>query len=1086
MLRTRRTKSRLAERGDLLRQSLSKVLGGVLARRPSLRAFRDHFESLSLSDQLRMTAVAAVTLALLGAQVFATTWDAWATRHRDQKLAGELAASISAQVEKNGAYNALAPLARHPVILGADLHLASGEVLELYDAKARIQTVHGGDPSSPVNPVPHGKTFLQRVMRFFWLVPDYNEYPVDISTHGPGVLAVVIDHQAPWIAIAARLVQTPFVLAFGILIGLWTASALRRQVVEPLGQLVRSTRPGDAPDEAAVPDAAPQGNELTQIASNFNALSDRVAQYERDMTTLRVAARQEVVDRTREIEERLQESEAQMRSKDEFLANMSHEIRTPMNGVLGMAELLTGTDLDKRQRRYVDSMRTAADTMMQIINDILDDSKIAAGKMELVREVFDVREFVEQVGEVFAARAESKKLELVCRVEPTVPASVVGDALRLRQVLGNLLSNAVKYTEQGEIQIRIGLDNLADDDCRLYFNVSDTGSGIEQADQAAVFEAFSQLGNAQRVGGTGLGLSIASRLVNLMGGGSIELRSEPGKGSSFSFVLPFKVDSAAPAPDSVTDEFAGMRVMVVDDSPTTYMALEETLSNWSVDVTVLNHGRLLGERLGEAAARRRPFEVVLLDHALPDATTAELLRTIRLDPSLADTWVVLLSAFDFDPSYEGAREIRPDMCIAKPVRQTLLKGALRAAREPREPGEFEARRRPEDRDAAPQPGGLLSLGLDVLVADDNVINREVAQAMLERVGCSVTVAEDGIAALDQANRRSFDAILMDCQMPGMDGYAATAAIRRIEIERSSKATPIVALTANVLARDRNRCMEAGMNHFLSKPFTQDQMVAVLRPIATDLGKLVLPPPGEAAKHTQTVLPPNEQRAARSTGESRASRPTGDVRTSQPADASRVAQPAAGGRPARHPTAPAATLTAFAADADLMQLDFQAEGDGAPPKLGEAVVEAAVPDEPLLSETAVFGILEVPPQDDDALAGVPLLDPEQVAAIRGLGRPQVFERLCELLFTTAPQSLKRLEAALEAGDLDAIASVAHSLKSPVNSLGGRRLAAQLERCELAALEARDANAARRAARGVQQTYANLEAALRVESSRATGT
>ena len=366
------------------------------------------------------------------------------------------------------------------------------------------------------------------------------------------MLAILIDHQPPWIAVARRVVQTPFVLALGVLLGLLAANALRRQVVEPLMQLARSTRLHDAPVEGPLPGDGHRGNELTQVASNFNVLAERVAKYERDMTTLRVASRQEVVDRTREIEERLRESEALMRSKDEFLANMSHEIRTPMNGVLGMAELLGGTDLDKRQRRYVDSMRSAADTMMQIINDILDDSKMAAGKMELVREVFDVREFVEQVGEVFAARAESKKLELVCRVEPTVPAAVVGDALRLRQVLGNLVSNAVKYTERGEIQIRIGLDNLADDNCRLYFNVSDTGAGIKAADQAAVFEAFSQIGHAQRVGGTGLGLSIASRLVHLMGGDKIELRSEPGKGSAFSFILPFQVSAAAPAPDSAT------------------------------------------------------------------------------------------------------------------------------------------------------------------------------------------------------------------------------------------------------------------------------------------------------------------------------------------------------------------------------------------------------------------------------------------------------------------------------------------------------------------------------------------------------
>ena len=327
-----------------------------------------------------------------------------------------------------------------------------------------------------------------------------------------------------------------------------------------------------------------------------------------------------------------------------------------------------------------------------------------------------------------------------------------------------------------------------------------------------------------------------------MGGEKIDLRSEPGKGSSFSFVLPFKVEAAAPAPNGTTDEFAGMRVLVVDDSATSYMYLEETLANWSVDVTVLNQGRMLGDRLREAAARRRPFSAVLLDHALPDATTAELLRTIRLDPALADTWVVLMSAFDFDPPREGNRVIKPDACIAKPVRQQLLRSALQAAREPREPDAIEEAPEAEVREAVSEPEGLLSLGLDVLVADDNVINREVAQAMLERVGCRVTAAEDGNAALDHAHRRRFDAILMDCQMPGMDGYAATAAIRRTETERRSQVTPIIALTANVLARDRTRCLEAGMNHFLAKPFTQDQLIAVLRPIALERGTLVVPPP----------------------------------------------------------------------------------------------------------------------------------------------------------------------------------------------------------------------------------------------------
>ena len=739
------------------------------------------------------------------------------------------------------------------------------------------------------------------------------------------------------------------------------------------------------------------------------------------MTTLRVTSRQEIIERTRELEGGLRRAEALTRSKDEFLANMSHEIRTPMNGVLGMAELLAGTDLDKRQRRYVDSMRTAAETMMQIINDILDDSKIEAGKMDLIREKFDVREFAEQIGQLFAGRAESKKLELTARVEPTVPAAVEGDVLRLRQVIGNLMSNAVKYTQQGEIQLRIGLDALDGDKCRLHFSVSDTGPGIPESEQATVFEAFTQLGNAQRVGGTGLGLSIATRLVQLMGGEKIDLRSRPGQGSSFSFALPLEVLEAAPAPDRATDDFAGMRVLIVDDSSTSYMYLEETLSNWSADVTVLNSGRLLGDKLRDAATRGKPYAVVLLDHALPDATTEDLLRVIRIDPALAGTYVVLLSAFDFDPAYEGARAIQPDVCIAKPVRQQMLKSALQAARMPREA----AAARPAskaDRTSA-EPAGMPSLGLDVLVADDNAINREVALAMLERIACRVIVAEDGNAAVQLAHTRRFDVILMDCQMPGMDGYEATAAIRRGEGERGKWTTPIVALTANVLAKDRARCIEAGMDHFLAKPFTHAQLLAVLQPIAEQRGTFV------AAQAAPAVAPTVE--------------PQADM---EPAPAGQQPDP----ERVPHPAAP------------------QADDDS-----------------PLLSDTVVLDMLEVP-SFDPAATSAPVLDADQIAAIRGLGKPKVLEHLCDLLFTGAPATLKDLGSALEQGDLDAVGKAAHSLKSPVSNLGGRRLAEQLERCEAAARDQGDIKAARKAARGIKQAYADLEEALRAETRLSTGT
>jgi signal transduction histidine kinase/CheY-like chemotaxis protein len=989
----------------------------VRAIRKVRRGFRELFETLSLANQFRVAAVAAVTVTLIAVQVVVAMWDTWSERQAVLAAAAEVAASISARVEKSGTSGALDGLAANRIFVAADLRLPTGEVLERYDRNAASGEATTGRNGARAVVAPAGHSWPMRVARKLALQPMYVEHAVQFSPQVTGTLGLLVDNGPVWGAALNRVGQAPIVLMLGFLIALLAANSLKRQVVEPLAQLADATRVRSRPEDTKPRPGGRARNELTELASNFDALADRLAEYEKDLRTLRVTSRQEIIERTKELETGLRRAEALTRSKDEFLANMSHEIRTPMNGVLGMAELLAGTDLDKRQRRYVDSMRTAAETMMQIINDILDDSKIEAGKMDLIRETFDVREFAEQAGQLFAGRAESKKLELICRVEPTVPTSVVGDVLRLRQVLGNLMSNAVKYTERGEVQIRIGLDALDGEHCRLHFSVSDTGPGIPESEQSTIFEAFTQLGNGQRVGGTGLGLSIARRLVQLMGGDRIDLRSQPGHGSSFSFVLPFEVKEAAPAPNRTTDEFAGLRVLVVDDSPTSYMYLEETLSNWSADVTVLNHGRLLGDKLRDAATRGRPYAVVLLDHALPDASTSDLLRTIRLDPAVAGTYVVLLSAFDFDPPLEGARALKPDVCIAKPVRQQLLKSALQAARQPREPETATAAGRHADREPR-EISGLPSLGLEVLVADDNAINREVALAMLERVGCRVTLAEDGGAAVAQAHVRRFDAILMDCQMPGMDGYTATAAIRREETERGRPATCIVALTANVLARDRARCIEAGMNHFLAKPFTNEQLLAILRPIAEERGTLVVAP--SAPAHDDLL----------------------------------------------------------AEDVAVLPTEPQNASPGA--------MSVAADDEPILSDTIVLDMLEVPLFDSDPALDIPTLDETQIAAIRGLGKPQVFERLCELLFTTAPETLRKLSLTLEQGDLEAFAAAAHSLKSPVSNLGGRRLAMQLERCETVAREQGDLKATRKAARGLKQTYAELEEALRAETRRATGT
>jgi CheY-like chemotaxis protein/HPt (histidine-containing phosphotransfer) domain-containing protein len=405
----------------------------------------------------------------------------------------------------------------------------------------------------------------------------------------------------------------------------------------------------------------------------------------------------------------------------------------------------------------------------------------------------------------------------------------------------------------------------------------------------------------------------------------------------------------------------------------------------------------------DVATRGKPFDVVLLDHSLPDATTEQLLRTIRLDPAIADTYVVLMSALDFNPSYEGnaARSLRT--CASRNrYGQQLLRGALQASRLPRK--EFVPPPEPSQRQATVERDTLPVLGLHVLVVDDNAINREVAVAMLEELRCNVDVAEDGRVAVAKAAIQRFDVILMDCQMPGMDGYAATQAIRSDERARALTATTILALTANVLARDRDKCVAAGMDAFLAKPFKSAQLLEVLRPIA---------------------------------------------------DSS---------------TVPSAAPEEIAV---------------APLEAPASIAEAPSP--PLaLTDAEVDGLFDAPAANAAPISRLPVLDLEQVQAIRGLGKPLVFERLCEMLFSSSQDAFARLDTALAEGNLEEVAAAAHAFRSPVSNLGGRRLADLLERCETAALEGADLATVRRAATGLKPHYAALVAALEVETRRGTGT
>jgi len=959
---------------------------------------------MSLAGQFRIAVIAAVTLTMLLAQLAVASYEFVASYIQSRDHVTRVATAIFQHDDEFDSDGILGRVQAQPTVIAATLQLPTGEVLWTFDRNAPDPASGVSDDSAP--PLSENRVAWYERNRLDADLRQELTYVADsvpLTASLRAQLGLLIATPSAWGVAQGHLQKTPFILAFGWVLALLAARRLSRQVVEPLEHLAKTTYI-EGLQEQVRKTAGRRGNELTRLADNFHALDDRLTESERDMRNVRFAARQQILEHTRDLEMRLQKMESMMRSKDQFLANMSHEIRTPMNGMLGMAELLAGTTLDKRQRRFLDSMREAAGTMMQIINDILDDSKIEAGKMDLVSEPFEVRDLVEQATQLYAGRTETKKIELSCQVEPGVPAVVIGDALRLRQVLGNLLSNAVKYTDHGEIQVRVGVGDLASgSQCRLHFRVSDTGPGIAASQHAAVFEAFTQLENATRVGGTGLGLSIATGLVRLMGGERIDLHSQVGHGSVFSFVLPFEVAESAPVEAST--EFRGLRALIVDDMATSYLALQEVLTSWGVEVTVTASGRAIDNLVSSAARLGSPFDVILLDHALPDATTEDLLRAVRLDSTAPETYVALLSAFDFEPRQVGDRAVRPDVCIPKPVRQQQLRNLLRTVLAARDGTEADA--------VAPVTTAgesLPGLGLNVLVVDDNVINREVASAMLEELGCSVVIAEDGRVAVEHARTSRFDVILMDCQMPVMDGYAATGAIRSDESGRGAPPTTVIALTANALTRDRERCLAAGMDSFLSKPFTQAQLQQILRPIAEARGTLLPPRPADTVKPV-----------------------TGPVASpATPSDA------------------------AFKVDA------------------------------PDLTATATITLLDTGLFEEVAAPGAPVLDEEQVNTIRGLGRPQIFERLCDMLFASAPEALRRIDSALEAGELAAAGAAAHALKSAVNNLGGRRLAEQLDALESAVLEQADLQAARRAASGLERAYAQLETALRDHARRSTGT
>jgi PAS domain S-box-containing protein len=586
--------------------------------------------------------------------------------------------------------------------------------------------------------------------------------------------------------------------------------------VEVLGVLEFFSHQIQQPDRRLLEMMSAIGSQIGQFIERKDA-EEALRMYARDLETARKRA------------------EEATHAKSEFLANVSHEIRTPMNAMIGMTELALTTRITREQREYLNAIQISADALLKLVNDLLDFSKIEARKLQLDRVTFNLRDALEDTMRVLAPHADQKGLELACHIHPNLPAEVVGDPLRLRQIVVNLVGNAIKFTEHGEVVLRVQAGPRRYGDAQLRFSVADTGIGIPPEKQAVIFEAFSQADSSttRRYGGTGLGLAISAQLVELMGG-RISVESEPGRGSTFHFTARFEVQPGMEEPPGPWRTLTDLSVLIVDDNATNRRILEEVFANWHMRPVAVEGGVSAIATLEKSLCTGQPFAVVLLDGHMPDMDGFAVAARISQDRRYAGIKLVMLTSAGQPEDVARCRRLGISAYLTKPIKQSELFDVIVDAMGQPMGGRLHT---PQRRKRS-QSGRSR---LQVLVAEDNQINQLLATRVFEKLGHRVTVVSNGREALTAVQAGNFDLIAMDVQMPEMDGLEATIAIRVWE-KTAGTHVPIMAMTAHAMKGDRARCLAAGMDGYTSKPIRIGELEHAIAQLTSPLNSAKLPAP----------------------------------------------------------------------------------------------------------------------------------------------------------------------------------------------------------------------------------------------------